>query len=125
MKKPTAALFLAAAVVAGAAQAHSAHDTVVRKSTVSYQCEQGKKLKVNYGFNKQNLPVYASAYMNGKTRYMPLNLERSDNVDTVFGDEDNFKLSTDYMDRANHRKKTVMITSPGQSILFKNCTPRR
>lgn len=124
MKKLTAALFLAATVVAGAAHAHGAHETVVRKSTVSYQCEQGKKLKVNYGFNKQNLPVYASAYLNGKTRYMPLNLERSDNVDTVFGDENNFKLSTDYMDRANHRKKSVMVTAPGQSILFKNCSPR-
>lgn len=63
--------------------------------------------------------------MHGKTRYMPINLNVSDNVDTVFGDENNFKLNTSYMSRKNHRKNSVMITSPGQEIVFKGCNPKR
>ncbi|MDO5070739.1 MAG: adhesin [Neisseria zoodegmatis] len=123
MKILSTALLVAATLVAGVAHADAGQ--AVKKSSVSYSCQQGKKVKVTYGFNKQNLPVYASAYVNGKRRYMPVNLNRSDNVDTIFGDEDNFKLSTDYMTRSNHRAKSIMITSPGQEILFKGCKPRR
>lgn len=123
MKILSTALLVAATLVTGVAHADAGQ--AVRKSSVSYTCQQGKKVKVTYGFNKQNLPVYASAYMNGKTRYMPINLNASDNVDTVFGDENNFKLSTGYLDRSNHRRNSIMITSPGQDILFKSCKPRR
>ncbi|MFS6938826.1 adhesin [Neisseria animaloris] len=123
MKILSTALLVAATLVAGVA--HADAGPAVRKSSVNYTCQQGKRVKVTYGFNKQNLPVYASAYVHGKTRYMPINLNSSDNVDTIFGDEDNFKLSTDYMTRANHRSKSIMITSPGQEIVFKSCNPRR
>ncbi|EGZ50301.1 MULTISPECIES: ACP-like domain-containing protein [Neisseria] len=122
MKKLSAALLACSLLASGLAHAENA---AVSKSVVHYSCQQGKKLKVTYGFNKQKLPVYASAYMNGKTRYMPINLNVSDNVDTVFGDENNFKLSTSYMDRKNHRKNAVMVTSPGQEIIFKSCRPVR
>lgn len=117
----------AAVLLAGlfAGVAHADASEAVKKSAVNYTCQQGKKLKVTYGFNKEKLPVYASAYLNGKTRYMPINLNRSDNVDTIFGDEDNFSLSTEAMTQANHREKAVMITSPGQEILFKSCMPKR
>lgn len=123
MKILSTALLVAATLVAGVAHADAGE--AVRKSSVSYSCQQGKKVKVTYGFNKQNLPVYASAHVNGKRRYMPINLNRSDSVDTIFGDENNFKLSTDYMTRSNHRAKSIMITSPGQEIVFKGCRPRR
>lgn len=122
MKILSTALLVAATLVAGVAHADAGQ--AVKKSSVSYSCQQGKKVRVTYGFNKQNLPVYASAYVNGKTRYMPINLNRSDSVDTVFGDEDNFKLSTDYMTRSNHRSKSIMITSPGQEVVLKSCRPR-
>ncbi|EGV36820.1 ACP-like domain-containing protein [Neisseria weaveri] len=125
MKKILSTLVVVAAATLTAGVAHADAGQAVRKSSVNYSCQQGKKVKVTYGFNKQNLPVYASAYVNGKTRYMPVNLNRSDNVETIFGDEDNFKLSTDYMNRANHRSKAIMITSPGQEIVFKGCKPRR
>lgn len=124
MKKLFTALLAAAATLA-AGTAYADAGPAVSKSSVSYTCQQGKKVKVTYGFNKQNLPVYASARMHGKARYMPINLGVSDDVDTVFGDDDNFKLTTDYMTRANHRKKAVMITSPGQEVIFKGCKPRR
>lgn len=120
MKKLISAVLLAAAALAsGTALADAG--PAVKKSSVKYTCQQGKKLKVTYGFNKQGLPVYASAYLHGKRRYMPINLAASDNVDTVFGDENNFKLDTDYMDQANHRRRNVMVTSPGQEIIFKSC----
>lgn len=124
MKKLSAVLLSCALLASGAASAENIIDTAVSKSTVNYACQQGKKLRVTYGFNAENLPVYAAAHLNGKMRYMPKNLYVSDNVSTVFGDEDNFKLSSGYMDRKNHRRQAVMITSPGQEILFKSCMPR-
>ena len=123
MKALSTALLVAATLVAGVA--HADAGPAVSKSTVSYTCQQGKKVKITYGFNKQQLPVYASAYMHGKRRYMPINLGTSDNMETTFGDENSFKLSTDYMDRANHRRKSMMITALDQEILFKDCKPRR
>lgn len=125
MKKLSAALLACSLLASGLVHAENPAGKAVKKSVVTYSCQQGKKLKVTYGFNKQNLPVYASAYMHGKTRYMPINLNVSDNVDTVFGDENNFKLSTNYLNRANHRKNSVMVTSPGQEIIFKGCNPKR
>lgn len=126
MKKTlSTALLAAATLIAGVAHAGDLPGKAVSKSSVQYTCQQGKKVKVTYGFNKQKLPVYASAYINGKTRYMPVNLNRTDNVETVFGDENNFSLSTDQLDRSNVRQKSVMIMSPSSEILYKSCTPRR
>ncbi|WP_373747398.1 adhesin [Neisseria dentiae] len=126
MKKVlSTALLVAATLAAGVAHADDIPGKAVKKSSVQYTCQQGKKVKVTYGFNKQNLPVYASAYVNGKTRRMPINLNRSDDVETIFGDENNFSLSTDYMTRKNHRQKAVMITSPSQEIVYKSCMPRK
>ncbi|WP_274571957.1 adhesin [Neisseria leonii] len=125
MKKVlSAALFTVASLAAGMAQANNISDTAVSRTAVKYTCQQGKKITVTYGFNKQKLPVYAEAHVNGKTRHMPINLHRSDNVDTIFGDENNFSLSTDGMTRSNVRKKAVMITSPASEILYKSCKPR-
>ncbi len=97
-----------------------ANDTVKTKS-VSYVCQNGKKVKVKYGFNKQNLPTYAEAYLNGKTRFMPVNLNRSDNVSSVFGDENNFSLMANPITLANVAKSSINIQSPASEILFKGC----
>ena len=92
---------------------------------VNYSCQQGKTLTVAYGFNQQGLPTHASASIAGKTRYMPINLNRSDRAGTIFGDENNYSLSSSYMDSKNFSKQPIMITDPGQQIVYKNCTPAR
>lgn len=92
--------------------------------TVSYTCQQGKKIKVTYDFNRQGIPTRASAYLNGKKRVMPINLNRSDDVDTVFGDEKTYSLSTSYMDRKNHAAQSIMVTDPRQQIIYKDCNPK-
>ncbi|MBF0804038.1 MULTISPECIES: adhesin [Neisseria] len=121
----TTLLLLPAAALSGAAYAEEMPGPVVKKTVVQYVCQQGKKVKVTYGFNKQKLPVYASAHINGKTRRMPINLYRSDDVTTTFGDEKSFSLGAEHMTLNNHRRQSVMITSPSQEIVYKGCMPRK
>lgn len=94
------------------------------KKTVSYVCQQGKKVKVTYGFNKQGLTTYASAVINGKRVQMPINLDKSDNMDTFYGKEGGYVLSTGAMDSKSYRKQPIMITAPDNQIVFKDCSPR-
>lgn len=101
--------------------AASVHAQTVSKKSVNYRCQSGKKVKVTYGFNKQGLPTYAQATLNGKSRFMPINLNRSDSVDTVFGDENNFSLSTSALSKSNYRKANIMVMSPSSEVLFKGC----
>lgn len=131
--KPTmrklSSLLLFSALLAAASSTFAAGAAAHKKTTahtsksVSYTCQSGKTLKVTYGFNRQGIPTHASAFMGGKTRYMPINLNRSDNVDTIFGDENNYSLSTSYMDRANYARQPVMVTDPAQEIVYKDCSP--
>lgn len=102
--------------------AASVHAQTVSKKSVNYRCQSGKKVTVTYGFNKQNLPTYAQATLNGKSRFMPVNLSRTDSTGTVFGDENNFSLSTGpRMTGKNYRSISMMVTSPSSEILFKSC----
>lgn len=94
--------------------------TVTTKSA-SYKCQSGKKITVTYGFNKQGLPTYAQASLNGKSRFMPTNLYRSDNMQTVFGDEDNFSWAGGYVTSKNYTKTNFTVFSPSSEILFKDC----
>ena len=97
--------------------------TVSKKSVNYNRCQTGGKVKVTYGFNKQGLPTYAQAELNGKTRFMPINLYRSNKSETVFGDEDNFSLVSagGGITSKSYTKPSVMIFSPSSEILFKNC----
>ena len=117
------AFALCALTAAGAATAATGNPTVAKKS-VSYVCQQGKKLTVSYGFNKQGMPNYAVAKLNGRNRIMDINLDRSDNVDNFFIDEGGYTLGTGNLTTQSYRKLPVMITSPKNEILFKNCMPR-
>lgn len=121
--KLLSAIAVAALFAAGTAAAETGNPTVAKK-TVSYKCQQGKTLSITYGFNKQGLPNYALARIDGRTRTMDINLDRSDNVDTFFIDEGGYTLGTNYMDSKNFRKQPVMITGPDDRVLFKNCTAR-
>lgn len=122
---PVAVLSLGFVVNANAQDAQELMQSTVSKKVVNYQCAAKKKVKVTYGFNKQGLPTYAQALLNGKTRNMPINLNRSDNVELVFGDENNFSLSTSAFDSKTYRSKPILIMSPSSEILFKNCSPKR
>ena len=99
----------------------AAANTVMKKS-VKYRCQNGKRTKVTYGFNKQGLPTYAQAYINGKTRFMPVNLYHSDIVSSAFGDENNFSLMSDVITAKNYRKSHINIQSPSSEIVYKGCT---
>lgn len=125
-------LATAAMLASGVAQAageqsdaREAHESTVKTSRVKYQCQQGKKLTVRYGFNKQGLPTYAEAKLNGKTRFMPINLNTTDATGTNFGDENNFSLYADPMTWKTHRKAGMSIQSPASEILYKLCEPRK
>lgn len=91
--------------------------------TVSYQCQNDKKISVNYVFNKQGVPTQATATLKGKKRLMKYDLNRSDNVDTYFKDKSGFNISTSNMDASNFREAPIMIFSPDSEILYNDCNP--
>ena len=90
---------------------------------VNYQCQSGKKVTVNYIFNKQGIPTAATATLNGKRRTLAYDQNRSDNVETYFKDKNGYTLSTSEMDSNNYRAQPIMILSPDSQILFKDCNP--
>lgn len=113
---------VAALMAAGTVQAAG---PTVSKKTVTYSCAQGKNLKVTYGFNKQGLPTYAAAMIQGKKRVLPINLADSDIAGTNFGKEGGYTLGTDYLDSKNYRKSSAIVTAPDNRILYKGCDVRR
>ena len=48
------------------------YDSAVKHRQVNYTCQNNKKVSVTYGFNKQNLPTFAEANLNGKKDFYPL-----------------------------------------------------
>ena len=133
MKKLTAALSSAAILMAilgsGSAMAYSdqvmepseSYDSAVKHRQVNYTCQNNKKVSVTYGFNKQNLPTFAEANLNGKKRFLPINLGRSDMVDTVFGDEENFSIMTGALRLNNYHKSSANIQDASSEIIYKGC----
>ena len=133
MKKLTAALSSAGILMAmlgsGSAMAYSdkvmepseSYDSAVKHRQVNYTCQNNKKVSVTYGFNKQNLPTFAEANLNGKKRFLPINLGRSDMVDTVFGDEENFNIMTGALRLNNYHKSSANIQDASSEIIYKGC----
>lgn len=116
---------LSTVAMAGGAQSQPGEaGSTVSSKNVSYNCG-GKRVTVKYGFNKQGLPTYAQAFLNGKTRYMPINLNYSDMSATDFGDENNFSLHTNTgpITKKNYRRG-IQIQEPGSQILYKSCSAR-
>ena len=124
MKLLTTVILSSALALSGMAAAAGTSNPTVAKKTVSYVCQQGKKVKVTYGFNKQGLTTYASAAIKGKQVQMPINLDKSGNMDTFYGKEGGYVLSTGAMDSKSYRKQPIMITAPDNQIVFKDCSPR-
>lgn len=100
------------------------YDTAVKVRKVNYSCGSKGNLSVTYGFNKQYLPTYAEANLNGKTRFLPINLGRSDTVDTVFGDEENHSIMTSAMRLNNYHKLSINVQNANSEILYKGCNVR-
>ncbi|MDN5733573.1 MAG: adhesin [Psychrobacter sp.] len=133
MKKLTAALSSVGITMAmlgsGSAMAYSdnvmepseSYDTAIKHRQVNYSCQNNKKVSVTYGFNKEYLPTFAEATLNGKTRFLPINLGRSDNVGTVFGDEDNFSIMTGPLRLNNYHNSSANIQNAKSEILYKGC----
>ena len=119
MKLLTTVILSSALALSGMAAAAGTSNPTVAKKTVSYVCQQGKKVKVTYG-----LTTYASAAIKGKQVQMPINLDKSDNMDTFYGKEGGYVLSTGAMDSKSYRKQPIMITAPDNQIVFKDCSPR-
>lgn len=125
----SSAAILATALSSGSALAYTdqvmdpaqSYDTAVKVRQVNYTCQSNKKLSVTYGFNKQNLPTYAQANLNGKDRFLPINLGRSDTVDTVFGDEENFSIMSNAMRLNNYHKSSINVQDASSKILYKGC----
>lgn len=92
--------------------------------TVNYRCQSGKSLKVTYGFNHQGLPTYAAFRDGGRIQSLPIDLNRSDNVDSEFNSVRGYRLVTDSLNSKNYRQKPIMITAPNQQIVYKGCNPR-
>ena len=111
---PAAAATLALAVSATASAAGG---------SVTYQCQNDKKVSVNYTFNEQGVPTQATATLNGKKRLMKYDLNRSDNVDTFFKDKNGYNLTASELNSGNYRDASIMIMSPNSEILYKDCSP--
>ncbi|WP_314367796.1 adhesin [Neisseria cinerea] len=124
MKLLTTVILSSALALSSMAAVAGTGNPTVTKKTVSYVCQQGKEVKVTYGFNKQGLTTYASAAIKGKQVQMPINLDKSDNMDTFYGKEGGYVLSTGAMDSKSYRKQPIMITAPDNQIVFKDCSPR-
>lgn len=110
-------------VNANALSPQQAHATTAVTKQVTYQCAGKKPVKVTYGFNKQGIPTFAEAFLEGKKRFMPMNLAHSDFVGTRFGhDKDhNYMLNTRGITSKDYKKSTIMVTTPDNKIIFKNC----
>ncbi len=95
------------------------------QASVQYDCQSNKSVKVTYQFNKQGLPTSAKAMIDGRVHHMPINLSRSDNSGTVFGKDNQYVLSSGYLDSKNYKKSNILLTSPSNKILFKNCSAKK
>ena len=118
---------LALTVIAGSAIAAPRGPINAKKitstQTVNYTCQQGR-VAVKYNFNGAGIPVTAAAKLNGATRVMQYDLNKSDNVDTIFGGR-GYGISMEMLTSKNARKANIAtITSPNDELLLKDCAPR-
>lgn len=118
MKKYLLATLVAATAMIGATSANA-----MTPKTLQYSCQGGKNVNVTYHFNKQGIPTKAVARLDGKTRVMPINLAKSDDVSTLFGKSGTYMLGSEQMDSGNYTEVGVStITAPSGNILYKSCT---
>lgn len=92
-------------------------------NSVSYVCQNGRRLNVRYQFNSAGIPIRATANVQGRNHTLSYNQGASDNVDTVFTGR-GYRLSGGYIDSGNFRSEGgLILTAPNSQILYKNCNP--
>ena len=122
-----APIFVLGVAFTGVAHAEATMDaakadkTATKVRQVSYSCGIGGAVKVTYGFNKQKLPTYAKVNLGGKTRFLPINLNRSDVAGTLFGDENSWMLGTDALTLGNYHRSDIIIQDPESQLSYKDC----
>ncbi|WP_238480179.1 DUF7606 domain-containing protein [Eikenella glucosivorans] len=100
------------------------HERPAAAGNVAYQCQNNRRLNVQYSFNRQGVPTRAVADIDGRRRTLAYNLNRSDNIDTVFT-SNGYTLSAGQLDAQNYRHQSgIMITTPANRIAYKDCSPR-
>ncbi|MDO4997395.1 MAG: adhesin [Neisseria sp.] len=123
--KKLVSMTVAAAALLVSANVYAEAGKTVRTVKQSYTCQQGKNVKVTYGFNKQGLPTFAESFVDGKTRGMKVNLAQSGAAGTVFGDENSYSLaSVGELNRKAVRSARITITAPDGELVFKDCGVR-
>lgn len=94
-------------------------------NSVSYVCQNKRRLNVRYQFNAAGIPTHAIADIHGRSHALAYNQKHSDNVDTVFTGR-GYRLSAGYLDSGNFRSEGgLMVTSPDNQLLYKGCNPVR
>lgn len=117
------ALVLSAGMMASAGAAIDANK-ITKRGTVSYKCQNNRHVTVKYGFNAAGVPVTATAKLEGKTRVLRYDMNRSDNFSTYFKDKRGYRWGGNEMNSRNYRKASFNITSPTNYMLFKSCSAR-
>lgn len=91
---------------------------------VHYQCQNGQRLSVRYAFNREGLPVSALVNFKKKSFKLPINLDRSDNTDTVFTGRGYTLLPGSAVDSENYRELDgLMLQNAKDQIVAKDCSP--
>lgn len=101
--------------------AYQAAQAANKVRQVTYSCTTGGTVQVNYGFNNQELPTYAEANLGGKTRFLPINLARSDISGTTFGDDNGWQISGTALQLNNYHRSDVLIHDPAAQTAYKGC----
>ncbi len=117
--KPFKSAFALVCVLAAAASAHA------ESGTVSYVCQGGKKVSVSYVFNDETgFPVKAEFAVKGQQQVLAYDDKKSDHVDSFFVSAKGWRLTAPSLTIKEYKKTDgIMITSPKDEILFRECAP--
>lgn len=101
------------------------HSSAKQGNSVTYVCQNNRRLNVRYQFNSAGIPTRATATIQGRNRTLSYNQNVSNDVDTIFTGQ-GYRLSAGYIDSNNYRTEGgLIVTSPNNQLLYKNCNPVR
>jgi potential adhesin complex protein len=117
--KPCKFILAAICALTAAASAHA------ESGSVPYVCQGGKKISVSYVFNDETgFPVKAEFAVKGQRQTLAYDDAKSDHVDSFFVSAKGWRLTAPALTIKEYKKTDgIMITSPQDEILFKECAP--
>ena len=117
--KPCKFILAAICALTAAASAHA------ESGSVPYVCQGGKKISVSYVFNDETgFPVKAEFAVKGQRQTLAYDDAKSDHVDSFFVSATGWRLTAPALTIKEYKKTDgIMITSPQDEILFKECAP--